>query len=521
MKKPFGKVFLVGAGPGDPGLLTVRGAECLRQADVVVYDYLAAPELLGHAKAGAELVCVGRHGRGHGRLLTQVEINAALVEHALRGRKVVRLKGGDPALFARLAEELASLEAAEVEYEIIPGVTAASAASSYAGVPLTDRHEASCVAFVTGRERADKCHEASSLDFAALAKFPGTLVFYMGITTANDWSRELMANGMASQTPVAIVRRASLADQETAVTTLGELPELLRAQKIRPPAVIIVGNVVRERAAASWFASLPLFGRTVLVTRPEHQADSLAARLRELGARVLFQPAIEIAPPADWSAVDAAISQLDEVNWLVFSSANGVRFFLNRLIEQGDDARQLGGTRLAAIGPATALALAGYHLKADVYPSEYRAEALAEALKPHVAGQRVLLVRASRGRKVLAEVLLATGAQVEQVVAYESRDVLEPEPEIVAALMGGQVDYVTVTSPAIARSLIRMLGAALEKTQLVAISPLTAEALAEQGTLAACVAEVFTSEGVVAAILGLAASISGQVKVSGSRPTNA
>jgi uroporphyrinogen III methyltransferase/synthase len=297
MNEASGIVYLVGAGPGDPGLLTLRGAECLSEADVVLYDYLAAPELLAQTRPGAELICLVRHG--HGRLMSQAETSASMIRHAAQGRTVVRLKGGDPAIFARLAEEIDALVRAGVSYEIVPGVTAAAAASSHAGVPLTDRDEASCVAFVTGQGSGEK-QPADSLDYAALAKFPGTLVFYMGITTAPDWSSALVENGKPAETPVAIVRRCSLADQATILTTLAELPKLIGEKKLRPPAVIIVGNVAQKCAPANWFNSRPLFGRTVLVTRPEHQADDLANRLRSLGANVLCQAAIEIAPPADW-----------------------------------------------------------------------------------------------------------------------------------------------------------------------------------------------------------------------------
>src|SRR4051812_15053965 len=242
MPKTVGKVFLVGAGPGDPGLLTLRGAECLRSADVVLYDYLASPQLLAFARAGAELVCLGRHG--HGRLLSQTEINDAVVGHALAGRTVVRLKGGDPAVFARLAEELDALEAANVPYEIVPGITAAQAASSYATIPLTDRDEASCVAFVTGQEKHDQS-SSDTLDYAAISKFPGTIVFYMGVTTAGAWSRALIAHGKRADTPVAIVRRCSWPDQQTFFTTLRELGETVQTKKLRPPAIVIVGEVAQ------------------------------------------------------------------------------------------------------------------------------------------------------------------------------------------------------------------------------------------------------------------------------------
>jgi uroporphyrinogen III methyltransferase/synthase len=498
VNKPLGKVYLVGAGPGDPGLLTMRGAECLQVADVVLYDYLAGPELLAHVRPDAELVCLGRHG--HGRLLTQTEINDRMVLEARAGRTVVRLKGGDPAIFGRLTEEMMALDAVEVPYEVVPGVSAAQGASSYAGIPLTDRDDASCVAFVTGQECTSK-EKQGGLDYAALANFPGTLVFYMGLTTAPQWSQALLQHGKSPDTRVAIVRRATFADQQTIFTTLGRVTEHLGPGKLRPPAVVLVGDVARERSAANWFTSRPLFGRTLLVTRPEHQAESMTARLRSLGANVLHQPAIEIREPADWAPVDAAIARLAEFDWLVFSSRNGVEYFLNRLIAVGLDLRALGGRRLAAIGPATVEALAEYHLTADICPNTYRAEALAEALAPHARGRSVFLARASRGREVLAELLTAAGGNVTQAVVYESRDVVEPDTDVLAALMAGHVDWTTVTSSAIARSLVRMFGDALRHTKLVAISPLTAEVLTELGHPPAVVAADYTGEGIVAAIL--------------------
>jgi len=493
-----GKVYLVGAGPGDAGLLTLRGAECLRSADVILYDYLASAELLSLARSDAERICLGRHG--HGRLMSQAEINEAMIRHAREGRAVVRLKGGDPAIFARLAEELDALDSAGVPYEIVPGVTAAQAASSHAGIPLTDRDEASCVAFITGQEQFDKS-AANPLDYAALAKFPGTLVFYMGVTTAGSWSRLLIENGKSPDTPVAIVRHCSLPDQQSFFTTLRALNEVVRANNLRPPAVMIVGDVAEPRQLSNWFTSRPLFGRTVLVTRPEHQSEDLAAMLRSLGAHVLLQPAIEISPPSDWSAVDAAIGRLEDFDWLVFSSSNGVNHFLGRLLARGHDLRRLGNLRLAAIGPATVAALATFHLNADVQPDEYRAEALAEALAPHALGKKVLLLRASRGRETLAQMLSAAGAAVEQAVVYESRDVTEPNEVVARSLADEAIDYTTVTSSAIARSLVRLFGDDLQKTRLAAISPLTASVLAEQGFPSAIVAQTYTADGLVDAIL--------------------
>jgi uroporphyrinogen III methyltransferase / synthase len=497
MNLPAGKAYLIGAGPGDPGLLTLRGRQRLSKADLVLYDYLVNPRILDLARRDAELVCLGRHG--HGRIVSQDEIHERLIAAARAGKVVARLKGGDPAIFGRTAEEVAALEAAGIPYEIIPGVTAAQAASSYAGIPLTQRDTASCVAFVTGQQCRDK--EGAALDMEGLARFPGTLVFYMGVTSAPEWATALLAHGKPGETPVAIVRHASLPQQQTILTTLGELPVVLAPGKVRPPAIIIVGEAVAGRATVDWFTQRPLFGRTVLLTRPPHQADALVERLSELGAAVLVQPAIEIGPPADWTPADAAIKQLDTFNWLVFSSSNGVHYFLDRFAHHGLDLRALGGVQLAAIGPGTADALAEYHLRADLQPDEFRAEALAEALLPKAAGKRLLLFRASRGREVLAETLSAAGAEVRQAVVYESRDVTQADSDVAAALHEGRIDWITVTSSAIARSLATLFGADLGRAKLATISPLTAGVLAEAGFTASAVASPYTTAGLVNAIV--------------------
>lgn len=497
MAAPYAMAYLIGAGPGDPGLLTLRGKWALGLADVVLYDYLVNPKLLRFARDGAELVCLGRHGEG--RLVEQEEIHQQMVAAARAGRVVARLKGGDPVIFGRAAEEIAALEAAKVPYEIIPGVTAAQAAGSYAGIPLTHRESASCVALVTGRQCS--ADGADALDLAALAKFPGTLVFYMGVTTAPQWTAELIANGKPADTPAAIVRRASWPEQETMLTSLAGIPRTISERKLRPPAVIIVGEAVRGATPNSWFTSRSLFGQTVLVTRPEHQADELADRLTGLGAQVLLQPAIAIREPSDWTPVDEAIARIAEFEWLVFSSANGVHYFLDRLRHHGLDARALARTRLAVIGPATAAALAEHRLLTDLAPDEYRAEALAAALALTAAGKRFLLIRASRGREVLAETLVAAGAEVTQAVAYESRDTTELDAEVAAALGDGGIDWITVTSSAIARSLIALLGDRLRQARLAAISPLTASVLTEAGFEVAAVATTYTADGLVEAIL--------------------
>ncbi|MCA9232232.1 MAG: uroporphyrinogen-III C-methyltransferase [Planctomycetales bacterium] len=497
MARDVGKVYLVGAGPGDPALITLRGCEVLAQAQIVLYDYLVNPLVLSHAAADAELVCLGRHG--HGRLLSQSEINSQVVAAAREGKTVVRLKGGDPAIYGRTSEEIDALEAACIPYQVVPGVTAALAASSCTGIPLTHRESASCVAFITGQECLDK--NGTSLDLANLASFPGTLVFYMGVTSAERWSAELIRHGKPAETPVAVVRRCSLPAQTTTKTSLDQLAEVIAAEGIRPPAICIVGEVIAAEAKANWFASRPLFGRRILVTRPAHQATDMIRRLTSLGAEVLVQPAIEISRPTDWAPVDTAIDGLSSYDWLVFSSVNGVRFFLDRILATGRDLRQLGNARLAAIGPATTEALYDYHLKADLQPAEYRAEALAEQLVAEASGKRFLLLRASRGRELLSETLRTAQAEVEQVVVYQSEDVQQAAPEVGAALAEGQFDWVTVTSSAIARSLIRLFGDHLRKSKLAAISPLTADVLAGAGYPAAVVASQYTTDGLIDAIV--------------------
>ena len=303
--KQQGKVFLVGAGPGDAGLITWRGVECLRQADVVLYDYLVNPAILRHAPPSAKLLCLGRHGRD--RIWEQSEINRELEKYARAGQNVVRLKGGDPVVFGRLGEEAQALEAAGIDYEIVPGITAAFAAGSYAGIWLTQRDVASAVALVTGHE--GDSDRAPALDYGALAAFPGTLVFYMGVTTAKEWTAALVAAGKSADTPAAIVRRCSWPDQVTIRCTLGTVVGQLDATHMRPPVVVIVGEAVGLAQAESWFTRRPLFGKRVLITRPIERSETLWQQLTELGAECLVQPAIEISPPYDWKPVDAALAQ--------------------------------------------------------------------------------------------------------------------------------------------------------------------------------------------------------------------
>jgi uroporphyrinogen III methyltransferase/synthase len=476
--EPPGTVYLVGAGPGDPGLLALRGQRLLSIADCVLYDGLAHPDLLRHAPQ-AELLCVGKHGSQQ-RLWRQEEINAELIARARAGQRVVRLKAGDPAVFARTGEEVVALREAAIPFEIVPGITAALAASAYAGIPLTDRRWASAVALVTGHEEANK--PQSALDWEALARFPGTLVIYMGVTQVAHWTKALLDGGLSPQTPVAIIRRCSWPDQQTLSMTLDQVAAALTpASRLRPPVIAIIGPAADPHEIYSWFEQRPLFQRTVLVTRPEMTGeDELATALGEFGARILHQPVIALSPPTDWAAVDQAIDRLATYKWIVFTSRMGIETFFRRLAERGFDARAFAGTRIACVGPGTANALTSYGLRADLIPDEYQSDSLATALLDHASGTRVLWLRASRGREAPLQRLMEA-AHVDAVVTYFSQDVDQLDPTVQQAAVAGSIDWVTVTSSASARSLVRLLGDALHGMRLASLSESISQTLRELG----------------------------------------
>ncbi len=375
-----GKVYLVGAGPGEPGLLTRRGEAVLSRADVVVYDHLASARLLDLAARDALRICAGK-SVGH-CTMTQDRIHEVLIEHARLGRSVVRLKGGDPLIFGRGAEEAAALRAAGIPFEIVPGVTAGVGATAYSGIPVTHRSLASAVAFVTGHTDPESAEAGAGLDWAALARFPGTLVVYMGVTHLAAICRALIREGKPIETPAAIIESGTLPGQRTRVAKLATIAEAAQQSDIRPPALLVVGAVVAMRDQLDWYESLPLFGQRILVTRPAHEASRAAAVLEALGAEAILAPTVEIRPISDPRPLDEAIARLGEFHWLVFTSSSGVRFFLERLQHSGRDLRALGHLQIATIGPATAETLAEYHLRADLVPESYRSESLAAALAP-------------------------------------------------------------------------------------------------------------------------------------------
>ncbi len=496
-----GYVYLVGAGPGDPGLLTLRGAECLARADLVLYDGLVNPLLLRHSHAHAERTC--RVDSPTGRAIPQEEINQRLIEAARSGKTIVRLKGGDPFIFGRGSEEAAALAAAGIPFEVVPGITAATAAAVYTGISLTHREHASAVAFITGHEDPSK---STTLDYKSLASFPGTLVFYMGLHRLNSIVQSLIDAGKPANTPACVVSRATQPLQRTVTGTLEDISTLASTAGLHAPSLVIIGDCVRLREQARWFESRPLFGQVIGITRPEEQADDAAIRAVELGALPVMLATIEISPPESWDSVDAMLPRLNEFDWIVFSSANGVRGLLNRLWETGLDTRTFGQARLAAIGPSTAAALEKYALRADLIPTEFRAEALAAVLRPHVSGQRVLWARASRGRDVLPTELVDAGATVEQLVVYQNRDVDQFPSAAVQQLERGELDWIALSSPSIARNLARLLSDQARshlgtRTKLASISPVTTAAAQEAGLTITAEATEYTWEGLFQAMI--------------------
>jgi uroporphyrinogen III methyltransferase/synthase len=499
-----GKVYLAGAGPGDPGLITLRAAECLAEADLVLYDGLVNPLLL--RRTGGICERTARTRRDGTTIVSQQEINERLIAEARAGKVVVRLKGGDPYIFGRGSEEAAALQAAGIPFEVIPGVTAATGAGEYAGFSFTHREISSAVAFVTGHE--DPSREASRLDFDALARFPGTLVFYMGLNRLTEICRQLMAAGMPETTPAAVVCHASLATQQVVEGTLATIPLEASRRQLKPPSLIVVGECIRQRAQLSWFEQLPLFGVSIGVTRPDEQADDVASQIVRMGGEPVIMPMIEVGPvtEAEVPAIQKVLERLHEFQWLVFTSVNGVSEFFRHLRASGRDARALHAAKIAAIGTSTASKLESFGIQADFVPAEFRAESLGTALADRAQGQTVLWVRASRGRDVLPKLLQDAGVRLEQLVVYENRDVAAFSSDIVARLKSGTLQWVGLSSPSISRQFAQLLKLAEIspselKTKIAAISSVTARAAEDCGLTVQCIARKSTWDGILDAIV--------------------
>jgi uroporphyrinogen III methyltransferase / synthase len=498
-----GKVFLVGAGPGDPGLITVKGRKLLRRADVIVYDQLASPELLKEARPDADLIYVGKKAGDHA--LPQEAINRLLAEEAGAGKLVVRLKGGDPFVFGRGGEEAEQIATAGIPFEVVPGVSSAVAVPAYAGIPVTHRGLASLVTFVTGHE--DPTKGDSDIPWGILALSRGTLVFLMGVKNLGENCRHLIAGGRSETTPAAVIQAGTLPTQRTVTGTLEDIAIKAMEADIRPPAILVVGKVARLRERLAWWEKRPLYGKVAVVTRTREQASALVDLLDDAGARCLEVPTLEILPPDDFGPLDQALDRLADYRWVIFTSANGVHAFMPRLFARHSDVRALGGARLAAIGPATAQALQHYALVADVVPEKFVAEELAAALLPHIQpGDKVLLARAQLAREALPEALAAHGAQVDVVPVYQMRRPLAVPPEALPFIEAGKVDILTFASSATVHNFAALVGK--EKFQelarqalVAAIGPITGAELQKYGLIPQVQPEDYTIPALAEAII--------------------
>ena len=500
VSQPSGKVYLIGAGPGDPGLFTVKGKRCLEEADVVIYDHLANPRLLKYAKPEAEFIYVGKQAAAH--TLSQEEIHRLMTVRAREGKIVARLKGGDPFIFGRGGEEAEELATAGIPFEVVPGVTSAVAAPAYAGIPLTHRDFTSTVAFITGHE--DPTKEETSIAWDKIATGIGTLVFLMGVGQLPEIAAKLIRHGRLPSTPAAVIRWGTRADQEVVTGTLADLPG--KCQGMKPPALIVVGEVVALREKLRWFEAMPLAGKRILITRAREQASTFAQILEAAGAEVVEFPTIVFAPPESWAPLDEAIGRLRDYRWVIFTSSNGVRFFWERLQVAGCDIRDLAGATVCAIGPATAAALQALGIRADRVPAEFKAEGLIDALEAeNLRGSRVLLARAAEAREVLPEELTRLGAQVDIVPAYRTvRSNVDAEV-IRAMLRDRNIHAVTFTSSSTVKYFCDLIGeeapGLLQGVVVASIGPITAEMAARRGIASHVVPDKYTIPALAGALV--------------------
>ncbi|SFW40329.1 uroporphyrinogen-III C-methyltransferase [Selenomonas ruminantium] len=498
-----GMVYLVGAGPGDYRLISMKAVDCLKMADVVVYDRLADDRILRWAPEDAEYIYVGKASSNH--TMKQEDINQLLVDKAKEGKCVVRLKGGDPFVFGRGGEEGLLLRENNLPFEIVPGITSAISVPAYAGIPVTHRAVATSFAVVTGHE--DPTKGKSNMRWEHLATGVDTLVFLMGVANLPHITSKLIENGRSADTPAAVIRWGTKPEQRTLITTVGKAAEDVAKNGIKPPAIFIVGEVVKLRDSLQWFDNLsqrPLFGKRILVTRARSQASKLTAKLENLGAEVLETPAIALADPVDnYAALDKAIDHVADYHWLIFTSANGVGRFFARMFKAGKDARALGYAKIAAIGSATAEKLKQYGLVADVIPQEYRAEGVVEALKgklpPHA---KILIPRAEEAREVLPDTLREMGAEVEVAPAYRTVCGQVDGEALAAELKEGRIDMVTFTSSSTVKNLVNIIGSAevLKSVKTACIGPVTADTAKSLGIEPDIIAKEYTIDGLVEAI---------------------
>ena len=502
--KKTGKVYLVGAGPGDPGLITVRGVECIQRADVILYDYLSNPTLLGYARPDAEIIYAGKQARDH--TLTQDEINSILIERGRAGKIVTRLKGGDPFVFGRGGEEAEQLQKAGVPFEVVPGVTSAIAAPAYAGIPVTHRGAAAAFMVITGHE--DPTKDEAQIDWEVVAKFSGTRVILMSVERIRAIADELMKHGADAHTPVAMVRWGTTGGQQTITGTLGTIGAL--AVDFKPPALTIIGDVVRQRETLNWFEKRPLFGRRIAVTRSREQASGLVQRLGELGADVLEIPTISIKPPKKIGPIREAVKSIGAYDWLVFTSPNGVDAFFREFFEIHGDLRDLGGLRIAVIGAATADRIRELHLEVDLQPADFTTEVLLEEFRKSVSCENLkfLLPRADLADERLARGLEALGGIVDNLDAYQTVPEKEDRTGHRTRLLSEGADFVTFTSSSTVTNFcelvdVNTLRKQFPKMRFASIGPMTTQTAVARGVEIAAEAKVHTIDGLVDTILEL------------------
>jgi len=505
-----GRVFLVGAGPGDPRLITVKGLDCIRKADVVVYDRLASPRLLHHMKPGADKIYVGKLPDRH--TMRQEDINRLLVDLALEGKTVTRLKGGDPSIFGRVGEEAELLVDHGIPFEIVPGITSAIAVPTYAGIPVTHRDKASSFSVVTGHESPDKLDQ--NIYWDKVTNATGTLIFLMGVAKIGYIADQLMRHGRPATTPVALIRWGTRVEQQTIVGTLETIEAQVKAANFQPPAVIVVGDVVSQRDKLQWYEKMPLFGKRVLVTRARAQASDLAERIDELGGEALEFPVIRIQPPSDPAEVEAcdeALRRLGEYDWTIFTSPNGVEYFFRRMRELGLDVRSMIKARIAAVGPKTAEALQERGLTLAIsLPAKFQQEGLFEALRPELlSGQQVLLPRGDLARAYLADQLREADLGVTEVDVYETVITNEHADELIEYLQNGEIQIITFTSSSTVTNLLRILSGAgitdpaalLQGVEIACIGPVTAKTASEAGLAVSVVSEEATIDSLVESLV--------------------
>ncbi|MFH1077292.1 MAG: uroporphyrinogen-III C-methyltransferase [Pseudomonadota bacterium] len=498
-----GKVYLIGAGPGDPGLITLKAITCLKKADVVIYDFLASRRLLIHAPKGVEAIYVGKKGGGHA--VSQSDINDILVAKAKAGLTVARLKGGDPFIFGRGGEEAEILVAEGIKFEIIPGISSAISGPAYAGIPVTHRRYTATVAIITGHE--DPSKEDSKIEWEKIATGAGTLVFLMGMKNIFQITEKLILHGRSHETPAAIIMWATTGKQTTITGTLGNIAQLSQDAGCKPPAVIVIGEVVRLRNILNWFEMKPLFGKTIVVTRARDQASGLLERLEDLGAECLEVPTIQVAPISDWSSIDQTLGMLETFNWVVFSSANGVEFFFNRLYQTGRDARALHKAKICAVGPATAESLKMHGLQAELIPDDYKAEGLLEALAGvAVKEDRVLIVRPEQARTVLQEGLRRKGVFVEEACIYKTIPATPDMEYLKERLREKSIDLITFTSSSTVNNFNQLFSkeereCLLSRVHVACIGPVTRDTAHEFKMQVTLVPEQYTIDSLCEAIV--------------------